>query len=128
MTNQEAFDKMMAHLRSLPERSTYPRSAGMECAYNGTMCAVGVLMSEAEQLHFGASRGGVRALLREMQAAGYTSVLHALDVGLLVKMQGLHDEVYNWDSTGLTNEERASKIAELSGLVYTPPRTKEGET
>ena len=46
MTDQEAFDKMMNHLRSLSGQSV---DSNGDCAYNGSKCAIGVLMTDEEQ-------------------------------------------------------------------------------
>ena len=119
MTNQEAFDKMMEHLRSLKERSLDAR--GNACAYNGTMCAVGALMTDEEQEKFGDYDGGVSCLLEEMEEVGHKSVLHVLDFDLLWKMQTLHDYKYNWSDKGFDAENKAKMIAERFNLAYTKP-------
>lgn len=119
MTNQEAFDKMMEHLRSLKERSL--DEAGDSCAYNGTMCAVGALMTDEEQMKFGDYDGGVGGLLGRMSLSGHTSTLHNLDRALLGQMQDLHDGEYNWDDEGFTAEDVAEHIAFLFDLTYTKP-------
>ena len=119
MTNQEAFDKMMEHLRNLKERSL--DEEGDACAYNGTKCAVGALMTDEEQEKFGDYGGDVGCLLEDMQGAGHASMLHTLDLALLTKMQILHDVTYNWGDEGFTAEEKAERIAKQFNLVYTKP-------
>jgi hypothetical protein len=115
MTNQEAYDKMMKHLRSLKERSMEP---GGRCVYNGTMCAIGSLMTDEEQEKFGDLAVGVSDLLSEMLDAGHTSKLHRLDDCLLDDMQVLHDDFNNWGPEGFTAEEHAKRIANSYGLNY----------
>jgi len=121
MTNQEAFDKMMNHLRSLSGQSV--NSEG-ECVYNCSMCAIGRLLTDEEQEAYGDSTKGVRGLLNDMTLAGHTSALHSLDVKLLSEMQATHDDKANWDQeTGFTSwgEQVAEVLAEDYGLTYTKP-------
>ena len=118
MTNQEAFDEMMEHLRTLKERSV--DWAG-DCVYNGSKCAVGILMTDEEQDKFGYYDGGVGGLMEDMQEAGHASTLHTLDLDLLGEMQELHDGEYNWDDKGFTAEETAECIANQFNLTYTKP-------
>jgi len=119
MTNQEAFDKMMAHLRSLKERSMDEN--GLSCVYNGSKCAVGALMTDEEQDKFGNYDGGAYELLDAMVRKGHTSPLHSLDLDLLIEMQDLHDMFYNWGDEGFISEERAEYIANEYKLTYTKP-------
>ncbi len=119
MTNQEAFDKMMEHLRSLKERSL--DEDGDACVYNGTKCAVGILMTDEEQKKFGYYEGGVGGLLAMMFNKDHHSTLHTLDLSLLHKMQDLHDGFYNWDDEGFIAEDCAEGIANEYKLVYTKP-------
>lgn len=117
MTNQEAFDKMLAHLRSLKVRSTNGRD---ECVYNGRKCAIGALMTDEEQEKFGDFRGSVFALLSHMKEAGHSSALADLDANLLGSMQSMHDSRASWwRKDGFANETKAERIAVLFGLVYT---------
>ena len=123
MTNQEAFDKMMEHLRSLKERS-FDESRDA-CVYNGAKCAVGALMTDEEQEEFGSFVGTVCGLLGEIEDAGHKSVLHDLDVFLLIAMQSLHDDECNWSYegfvAGFTAEDKAKMIANRFNLIYTTP-------
>ena len=121
MTNQEAFDKMMNHLRSLSGQSV--NSEG-ECVYNCSMCAIGRLLTDEEQEAYGDSTKGVRGLLNDMTLAGHTSALHSLDIELLGEMQSTHDDKSNWDQeTGFTSwgEQVAEVLAGDYGLTYTKP-------
>ena len=121
MTNQEAFDRMMNHLRSLKERST--EDSGSLCVYNGAKCAVGALMTEEEQKKFGYFEGSVTTLLDYMAGNDHKSELHALDGSMLEYVQCLHDYDRNWSLDGFKAEPKAEKIAEQFGLVYTAPET-----
>ena len=124
MTNQDAFDKMMEHLRSLKERSFDKKKD--HCVYNGSKCAVGALMTDEEQEEYGDYEGGVFCLLEEMEEDGHDSALHALDYGFLSKMQYLHDNEANWSyegfvAAGFTAEDKAKMIANKHNLIYTKP-------
>lgn len=119
MTNQEAFDKMMEHLRSLKGRSM--DKDGSSCVYNGTMCAVGALMTDEEQEKFGDCESEVYFLLKEMREEGHKSTLHSLSFYLLEDMQTLHDEEVNWSDKVFDAENKAEMIAERFNLVYTKP-------
>ena len=121
MTNQEAFDKMMNHIRSLPERSLNYEG---ECAYNGSMCAIGSLLTDKEQKDYGDSFRNVSCLLLLMKRDGHTSALHSLNRNLLTSMQVLHDIESNWDPrAGFSQhgEFFAKGLADEYGLVYTAP-------
>ena len=119
MTNQEAFDKMMKHLRSLKGRS-FDKEKG-HCVYNGTMCAVGSLMTDEELKEYGDHEGGVPCLLEEMEEDGKDSVLHDLNTDFLSQMQVLHDKDYNWSREGFMAEDKAKRIANKFNLTYTKP-------
>ena len=118
MTNQEAFDEMMEHLRSLKERSM---DSGGACAYDGTKCAVGALMTDEEQEKFGDCEGNVDELLDDMEMVGHKSILHDLNYSLLAGMQTLHDDEVNWSDKGFDAEGKAEMIANKYNLTYTKP-------
>ncbi len=118
MTNQEAFDKMMNHLRSLKVRSM---SEGGSCVYNGSKCPVGFLMTDEEQEKWGTFEGDVHELLEDMSRKGHKSLLHDLDPDFLENVQILHDQRWRWDERGFVGEESAKKTAEHFGLTYTNP-------
>jgi hypothetical protein len=88
MTNQEAFDKMMNHLRSLSGQSV---DSNGDCAYNGSKCAIGVLMTDEEQQDYGDFCDGVIVLLEVILDSGRDSLLRGLDENFLKDMQNLHD-------------------------------------
>ena len=121
MTNQEAFDKMMNHIRSLPERNVNRMG---NCVYNESMCAIGSLLTDEEQEAYGDSHRSVKGLLNDMERDGHTSALHSLDVRLLSEMQRLHDSESNWyPKTGFSyyGEIIAKDLSDEYGLVYTAP-------
>ena len=119
MTNQEAFDKMMKHLRSLKGRSFDKEKA--HCVYNGSKCAVGALMTEEEQERYGDYAGCVFGLLYEMKEDGHDSDLHALGHVFLSKMHCLHDHGDNWSYEGFVAEKEAEDVANKYGLTYASP-------
>ncbi len=119
MTNQESFDKMIEHIRSLKGRSL--DKGDVICAYNGTMCAVGALMTDEEQEKFGDSESDVSCLLTDMREVGHKSTLHRLNSVLLEDMQTLHDNEANWSDNGFDAEDKAKMIAQRFNLVYTKP-------
>jgi len=121
MTNQEAFDKMMSHLRSLKNRSM--DDLGNACSYNGAKCAVGALMTDEEQETFGESEEDVLVLLDEMEREEHESELHDLNSWMLMEMQYLHDLRFNWSAKGFKGEAKAKEIAEKYDLKYTAPET-----
>ena len=117
MTNQEAFDKMMNHLRNLKDRSV---NADGHCVYNGSKCAIGALMTDEEQERWGDYRNAVSGLLEVMRCKGHKSLLHDLNLELLDLMQRLHDNEFYWNDDGsFNNEERAKEIAKGFNLTYT---------
>lgn len=120
MTNQEAFDKMMEHLRNLKERSMDEQNSAV-CVYNGTKCAVGALMTDEEQEKFGDYAGGVLSLKYHMTDCSHTSTLHTLDLNFLEEMQYLHDNFNNWSCDGFCAEGEAEDIANKYKLTYTKP-------
>ena len=115
MTNQEAFDKMMKHLRSLGELN---RDAQGICAYDGNMCAIGALLTEEEQEKFGYYKGDVFDLMEYMSHKDHTSALHSLDKTFLYDMQCLHDDYKNWGKEGFIAEEHAKYTADRYGFNY----------
>lgn len=118
MTNQEAFDIMVEHLGNLKERSIY----GGWCAYNGSKCVVGILMTDEEQEKFGTYKGDVDAMRDKMKEIGHTSHLHQLNLKMLRKMQGLHDNFNNWNDKGFKNWDRVRYVANDFNLEYKGPK------
>jgi hypothetical protein len=117
MTNQEAFDKMMSHLRSLSGQSRNEYG----CAYNGSKCAIGALMTDEEQEVYGDFNSDIRFLLENMEIDDRDSFLLGLDKDFLWDMQGLHDDPLNWSDKGFEYEDEAEVVAKRYGLIYTDP-------
>ena len=118
MTNQEAFDKMMSHLRSLSGQSV---DSNGYCVYNESMCAIGVLMTDEEQQDYGGYHEGIGYILEKMVDSDRDSLLRGLDMYFLVGMQDLHDDPLNWSGEGFEGEDEAEVVAKRYGLIYTSP-------
>lgn len=117
MTEQEAFNKIMDHLRKLEGRSL----DDYHCVYGGDRCAIGALMTSEEVNKFGDYKGNVTNLLLQMEYVKHDSALMSLDIRFLNDMQVLHDQRKNWCATGFIGEDAAEFIAKIYGLVYTAP-------
>ncbi len=107
MTNQEAFDKMVAHLR----KQGKPAKQDGSCRYrtdDGLMCAVGCLLTDAEYKRSMEGKG-----VERMQRT--YGVLQDLDPSFLAEMQDTHD---GWETT--VWEARFADTAAHHGLVYAP--------
>ena len=107
MTNQEAFDKMVAHLRKQGQKA----QENGTCRYRtkeGLMCAVGCLLTDAEYKRSMEGKG-----VEHMQHL--YGVLQDLDPPFLAEMQDTHD------AYALTDwEARFADTAARFGLVYVP--------
>jgi len=107
MTNQEAFDKMVAHLRKQGQKAHENGS----CRYRtkgGLMCAVGCLLTDDEY------RSGMEGKGVEAMMAAY-DIRFGVNENLLAEMQDTHDA---WDP--LDWEARFVNTAVTYGLVYAP--------
>ena len=108
MTNQEAFDKMVAHLRKQGQKAHDVNVVGLYRTKDGLMCAVGCLITDAEYK-------------RGMEGMGVEAMMSAYDIrfgvneNLLAEMQDTHDA---WDP--LHWEARFADTAARFGLVYVP--------
>jgi hypothetical protein len=107
MTNQEAFDKMVAHLRKQGQKAKEDGS----CRYrtkDGLMCAVGCLLTDAEYKRSMEGKG-----VEHMQHL--YGVLQDLDPPFLAEMQDTHDayDPNEWEA-------RFASTAVTYGLVYAP--------
>jgi len=121
MTNQEAFDIMVEHLGNLKKRSMQPGST-VACVYNGSKCAVGILMTDVEQEKFGTFEGKVEDLLIHMLRIGYKSHLHQLNRDMIADMQVLHDCCHNWNYRGFTYWGGVKEVARRYTLEYKGPK------
>jgi len=107
MTNQEAFDKMVAHLRKQGRRA----DKNGVCRYRteeGLMCAVGCLLTDDEY------KPGMEGMGVEAMMAAY-DIRFGVNENLLAEMQDTHDA---WDPTHW--ETRFADTAARYGLVYAP--------
>jgi len=107
MTNQEAFDKMVAHLRKQGRKSEH-RGACRYRTKDGLMCAVGCLLTDEEY------KRGMEGMGVEHMQHRY-EVLQDLDPPFLAEMQDTHDA---YDPTDW--EARFASTAVTYGLVYAP--------
>lgn len=107
MTNQEAFDKMVAHLRKQGQKA-YENGACRYRTKGGLMCAVGCLITDAEYKRSMEGRG-VEYMLPDHE------VLQDLDPPFLAEMQDTHDayDPAEWEA-------RFASTAARFGLVYAP--------
>lgn len=108
MTNQEAFGKMVAHLR---KQGKPAHDVNGVCRYrtkDGLMCAVGCLIADAEY------ERGMEGMGVEAMMAAY-EVLQDLDPPFLAEMQDTHDarDPSHWEA-------RFADTAARYGLVYVP--------
>ena len=124
MNNQEAFDKVAAHLRQQKGRAGEYRTVGerivFHCAYlddQGRKCAVGCLLDNYDA---------------EMEDTTISTVflnrfpqpsLEDVEVPLLKELQEVHDQLRHWDREDFNSvgEERLRQLAALYGLTYTAP-------
>lgn len=100
-TDQEAFDKVVRHLATLPMRNMAQRTDGhMVCSYLGVGCAIGVLIDEFD----GPDTYAVTTLVTGRDGSDLL-LPPALDIGdvtltMLQDLQQVHDTLQNWDITG----------------------------
>ena len=115
MTNQEAFDVMVRHLRKQGCKSV--SEDGSKCLYrgpNGLMCAVGALIPDEEYRPEWDERG--------LSASKIVKCCHALqgvDSNLLSIMQTIHDHC------SITNWEEHFKITASTYDLTLPPLESE---
>lgn len=125
MNNQEAFDKVVAHLKTQKKRSTESLSlkAGDKCLYrgpNGLKCAIGCLIPDElydNNMDYGGNSSIQHALEKNPALAKYFSGIPLL---LLSDLQRAHDAIMNWDENGFneTGFERLKIIASDFNLTY----------
>ena len=152
MTNQEAFDKALAHMRAQGERSVDAFTG--DCLYrsdDGLACAVGCLIpdsmweaavSEWERLHDNTLNDklpwdpwlhlnsyGIAELVCDEVAVDIKRHLSGVELPFLMRLQRLHDPCQNWWDGRFHAEGLAQGLAREYGLDYTPPAgaTKGGE-
>ena len=121
MSNQEVFNKVLAHLRKQGRAAMDDESTCVYRAPNGTSCAVGCLLPD--NLYDPRIEGESVDALVWTRAGDFPAIaafLERFDIDLLIDLQIAHDRrladygVAFWD-------QRMAGIAEEYGLVYTPP-------
>lgn len=99
MNNQEAFNRIVTHLRKQGQASRRVISClGESCAYrgeHGMRCAVGVLLTDE---FYRASMEGLQVLSDEVSAV-IKKALPDVDLMLLDRMQAIHDnyDPHRWE-------------------------------
>lgn len=122
MTEQEIFDTVVNHLRTMPGRSM-ARSVNF-CAYrgdNGNKCAVGVLLTDEEYSDMGGNlieSSGVHHLATYKKFPAHLKP----HVELLGHLQHIHDNAYNWNGDTFTGELALAALAKDFNLTYTEPQ------
>lgn len=108
MTNQEAFDKIVARLMDGTGRAL---DEGGECMYrapNGLSCAVGCLIPDEE--YYPRIEGLLADELINLNC------LNKLNLYMLERLQFVHDEELNW--TGSTLNEEGIRILQEIAAYY----------
>lgn len=123
MTNQEAFDKVLTHLRKQGKAAVgeNENSGDTECLYrseqaDGTvlMCAAGCLLPD--ELYHRNMEG--------IAVSDYPEIFVdklGLDIGLLRQMQSAHDD-YLWKVSIDAWEKEMQRIAMVNSLHYKEPK------
>lgn len=118
MTNQEAFDKVVQHLKTQKEQSFGPftnqyGNTQHSCLYrgpDGLKCAVGALIPDEEyKPEFEGL--AVLSLMRRKPAS-----LIGLDRDLLLELQRVHDSIDDWTHSGFVGWDEVRAIGECYGL------------
>lgn len=112
-TNQEAFDKVAAHLKALPEQSR--EETGFRCAYSHKRggCAIGgpLLTAEDAEILDGYEYPGINTLIRSgVVAAG------GLSQTFLAELQRVHDYTVNWSDNGFIGHKELRAAGARIGL------------
>lgn len=125
LTDQQAFDKVVNHLRNMEERSMDLDRE--KCSYRGAhgeCCAVGILIPDEE---YGEELEGKSVRILHLKRILPRS-LWGLNLEMLGSMQAVHDLGGSWieDSQGNRGymEDQFQDLAETYNLKYTPPVPK----
>lgn len=115
MTNQEIFDKVVAHLRQQKVRST-ERNVCLYRSSIGLKCAVGCLIKDDA---YSLDLEGKAASAIEVRSALLASGVPSDDediINMLRRLQSMHDDVHTdkWENT-------FAFIAGKHNLTYSPP-------
>lgn len=128
MTDQEAYDTALAHLREQGARC-YSDTRGGGCLYrgpDGRKCAIGALIPDGMVEFDRETRHGTANSLPVVDLVSVSAEVFALfegvDTTLLEALQSLHDTALSWDfGAGFVGENEAEGIAIGHGLDYSPP-------
>lgn len=121
LTAQDIFDKVVAHLRSMPRRSMLRDEY---CAYrspDGLKCAIGCLIADDE---YDPKMEGltVRALMED----GFLPHVPADCKELLSALQRVHDLPHNWNTEGFCGEAALQRVADRFHLILAPKEQASG--
>ena len=121
MSNQEVFNKVLAHLRKQGHAAMDDESTCVYRAPNGTSCAVGCLLPD--NLYDPRIEGRSVDALVSTRASDFPATaafLERFDIDMLTDLQMAHDG--RLADRGISAwEQRMAGIAKQYGLVYTPP-------
>lgn len=119
MNNQQAFDKMIAHLKTMKHQSISAEDSCLYRSADGGMCAVGCLIKDAD---YDPSMENKMASI----VVGGLKYLEDVTVGLLDDMQEVHDDdcdiFWKSDDGGMRWDvvsKKLKEIAETYKLEYT---------
>jgi hypothetical protein len=122
MTNQEVFDKVVVHLRSMASQSV--RLDGV-CAYrgiDGLKCAIGIFIpDDVYSPDMEGPDNGVERLLNNFNLPE----LKEIPIDLLKRLQSAHDSGDNWGEDGFFGEYDLETTARIWSLSYLSPEYKE---
>jgi hypothetical protein len=112
MTKQETFDIVINHLRKQGCKAESPGGGCLYRGLNGTKCAAGILIPDADYVEDMDLDGEIR----NNHAVQYILDRDGHDIDLVEELQDLHDmrAVEDWEGY-------ASDTATTYGLTYTPP-------
>ncbi len=114
MTNQEAFSRVVLHLRKQGE----PAMDGEVCKYRseqGTRCAIGALLTDAEYLPE-MENNSIRTISHDYKLPS----LDGLDIEFLVRLQRIHDDPLKGANWVADMEDKARKFARGYDLTMPP--------
>ena len=105
MNNQEVFDKVSTHLFTQGKRAIDKGTDHCKYRYNGLSCAVGCLIPDS--LYQDDLEGvGIQLILETDE--DYKDIIDffaGVDVELLSQLQSVHDDINNFESTEIMQEQ-----------------------
>jgi hypothetical protein len=123
MTDQEVFDKVVAHLRSMPRQSSTEVVNGRPrriCAYRGDAglkCAIGIFIPD-------------ELYVMEMEETTITRLIYfygitelkGMKLNTLQRLQSIHDQRGHWTKDGFVGEWSLERLALDNNLSYKGPQ------